>query len=90
MFIVASGGLLAIIGIIVLFFPPDFEEWDKCKLYLLTNNPLKWAIGFVFCTMYALQFIVWYLVFYQLLRFLVFITPFAFVYFFIRALFFRS
>ena len=84
MFIVAGGGFLVIIGIIALFFPPDIDEWDEYKLYLLSNNPIKQALGFVFCTMYALEFIIWYLVFYQPLRLFIWFGPFVFVYLLIK------
>ena len=56
------------LGIIALFMPPNFDQWDDYKLYLLSNNPIKWAIGFIMCTLSAIEFIVWYLIFFQLLR----------------------
>ena len=84
MFIVVGGGFLVILGLIVMFFPPNFDDWDECKLYLLSANPIKQALGFVFCTLYAFEFIIWYLVFCQLLRLFVWFGPFFFLYLLIK------
>ena len=66
--------------------PPNFEQWDDYKLYLLSNNPIKWAIGFIMCTLSAIEFIVWYLIFFQLLRLFLLVVPFFMVWFAWKAL----
>ena len=86
MFINLGSGALIIFGIIALFMPPNFEQWDDYKLYLLSNNPIKWAIGFIMCTLSAIEFIVWYLIFFQLLRLFLLVVPFFMVWFAWKAL----
>lgn len=84
MFVILGSGALVILGVIALFFPPDFDQWNHYKHMLLSNNPFKIAIGFIMCTLTALEFAVWYLVMYQLLRLIVAGMPFMIVYLIVR------
>ena len=87
MFVIIGGGaVLAVIGIIYLFMPPDFDAWNDYKHMLYSPNPIKAAVGFIMCTITALEFAVWYLVFYQLLRIIVYGFPFVIVYLIVRYL----
>ena len=61
-------GVLVVLGVAALFLPPDFDQWDKYKHMFLSDNPIKKAVGFIMCTLTAIEFAVWYLVKYQLLR----------------------
>ena len=87
MFVIIGGGaVLAVMGLIALFMPPDFDQWNEFKHMLYSANPIKAAIGFIMCTLTALEFAVWYLVFYQLLRIIVYGFPFMIVYLIVRYL----
>ena len=86
MFVILGAGALVVIGVILLFLPPDFDQWNEWKHYLYSSNPFKVAAGFIMCTVYAAEFIVWYLVFYQLLRLMLWSLPFILVYLLIKFL----
>lgn len=84
MFLIVGSGALAVIGLIALFLPPDFDRWNEYKHMLLSPNPIKMAVGFIMCTLTAIEFAVWYLVMYQLLRLIVWGAPFVLVYLVVR------
>lgn len=84
MFVILGAGALAVLGVVALFLPPDFEQWKTYKHMLLTDNPVKMAVGFIMCTLTAFEFAVWYLVMYQLLRLIVWGGPFVIVYLVVR------
>lgn len=79
-------GALVVLGVAALFLPPDFDQWDKYKHMLLSDNPIKKAVGFIMCTLTAIEFAVWYLVKYQLLRLIVWGFPFVIVYLIVKYL----
>lgn len=79
-------GALVVLGVAALFLPPDFEQWDKYKHMFLSDNPIKKAVGFIMCTLTAIEFAVWYLVKYQLLRLIAWGFPFVMVYLIVKYL----
>ena len=84
MFLIAIAG--AVVFIVAIVLPPDFDQWERCKLMLLSNNPLVYSAGFVMCTFYAIEFIIWYLVILQGLRLLGLLLPFVFAYLVFKAI----
>ena len=78
--------LMAGLMIGAIFSPPDFDMWNDWKLWLLSANPLKQAAGFIMCTLYAIEFIVWYCVMYQLMRIIAVLGPVLVVYMFLKYL----
>lgn len=77
-------GALVVLGVAALFMPPDFDQWNTYKHWLLADNPVKKAAGFIMCTLTAVEFAVWYLVMYQLFRLIVWGTPFLIVYMIVK------
>ena len=85
MFVILPGAVILLV-LWAIFQPPDFEHWEACKEMVYSDNPLVYSAGFVMCTFYAAEFIVWYVVVLQGLRVIVAMLPFLFLYFVVKVL----